>query len=79
MAPGEGHQGRRPGVLIIGLVGYVASWLMLLMPSIAGESGIAWLYALRGMTGFFVAAVVPVVAASVAEHTPQERRARRFA
>ena len=52
---------------------------MLLMPSIAGESGIAWLVALRGMTGFFVAAVVPVIAASVAEHTPQERRARRFA
>lgn len=69
----------RGRILIIGLVGYVASSLLLLMPKVAGDSGIAWLYALRGTTGFFVAAVVPVVAALVAEHTPQVKRARRFA
>lgn len=69
----------RGRILIIGLVGYVASSLLLLTPSMAGGSGIAGLYALRGTTGFFVAAVVPVVAALVAEHTPQDKRARRFA
>jgi MFS family permease len=69
----------RGRILIIGLVGYVASSLLLLIPSMAGGSGIAGLYALRGTTGFFVAAVVPVVAALVAEHTPQDKRARRFA
>ena len=72
----------RGRILIIGLVGYVgyvASSLLLLIPSIASEAGIAGLYALRGTTGFFVAAVVPVVAALVAEHTPQDQRARRFA
>lgn len=69
----------RGRILIIGLVGYVASSLLLLIPSIASEAGIAGLYALRGTTGFFVAAVVPVVAALVAEHTPQDKRARRFA
>lgn len=31
------------------------------------------------MTGFFVAAVVPVVSALIADHTPEEKRARRFA
>ena len=69
----------RGRILIIGLVGYVASSLLLLIPSMAGGSGIVGLYALRGTTGFFVAAVVPVVAALVAEHTPQDKRARRFA
>ncbi len=69
----------RGRILIIGLVGYVASSLLLLIPSMAGESSIEGLYALRGATGFFVAAVVPVVAALVAEHTPQDKRARRFA
>ena len=69
----------RGRILIIGLVGYVASSLLLLIPSITRESGIAGLYVLRGTTGFFVAAVVPVVAALVAEHTPQDKRARRFA
>ena len=69
----------RGRILIIGLVGYVASSLLLLIPSIASEGAIAGLYALRGTTGFFVAAVVPVVAALVAEHTPQDKRARRFA
>ena len=69
----------RGRVLLIGLVGYVASSLMLLMPTMAGGSVTASLYALRGTTGFFVAAVVPVVAALVAEHTPEDKRARRFA
>lgn len=66
----------RGRILILGLVGYVASLLLLLVPEFAGLWGI---YALRGMTGFFVAAVVPVVSALVAEHTPQQRRAHRFA
>ncbi len=66
----------RGRILIIGLVGYVASLLLLLIPAMASLWG---LYALRGTTGFFVAAVVPVVAALVAEHTPQDKRARRFA
>ena len=69
----------RGRILIIGLVGYVASHLLLLIPSLAGGAGIAGVYALRGTTGFFVAAVVPVVAALVAEYTPQDKRARRFA
>ena len=43
----------RGRVLIIGLVGYVASSLLLLIPSIASEGAIAGLYALRGTTGFF--------------------------
>jgi MFS family permease len=63
-------------ILIIGFVGYVASLLLLLVPGLAGLWG---LYALRGTTGFFVAAVVPVVSALVAEYTPEEKRARRFA
>jgi MFS family permease len=63
-------------VLIIGLVGYVASLLVMLMPEVETLWGI---YALRATTGFFVAAVVPVVSALVAEHTPEFRRARRFA
>ena len=66
----------RGRILIFGLVGYVASLLLLLVPAMAGLWGI---YALRGTTGFFVAAVVPVVAALVAEHTPKAQRARRFA
>ncbi len=66
----------RGRILIIGLVGYVASLLLLLIPAMAGLWGI---YALRATTGFFVAAVVPVVSALVAEHTPERQRARRFA
>lgn len=66
----------RGRILIVGLIGYVASLLLLLVPAMAG----LWdVYALRGTTGFFVAAVVPVVAALVAEHTPEDERARRFA
>ena len=66
----------RSRILITGLVGYVASLLLLLVPALAGLFGI---YALRAMTGFFVAAVVPVVAALVAEHSSEQQRARRFA
>ena len=66
----------RGRILIAGLVGYVGSLLFLLVPAMAGLWAI---YALRATTGFFVAAVVPVVAALVAEHTPEELRARRFA
>ena len=63
-------------ILILGLVGYVASSLLLLVPALS----LVWgMYALRGATGFFVAAVIPVVAALVAEHTPEVQRARRFA
>jgi MFS family permease len=63
-------------VLIIGLVGYVASLLVMLVHEFETLWGI---YALRATTGFFVAAVVPVVSALVAEHTPESQRARRFA
>ena len=63
-------------ILVIGLVGYVASLLLMLVPAFAGLWGI---YALRGTTGFFVAAVVPVVSALVADYTPEKKRARRFA
>ena len=66
----------RGRILIAGLVGYVGSLLLLLVPAMAGLWAI---YALRATTGFFVAAVVPVVAALVAEHTPEQLRARRFA
>jgi len=66
----------RSRILIIGLIGYVASQLLLMVPVLAGVWGI---YLLRATSGFFVAAVVPVVAALVAEHTPADRRARRFA
>ena len=66
----------RGRILIVGLIGYVTSLLLLLVPAMAGLWGV---YALRGTTGFFVAAVVPVVAALVAEYTPEEKRARRFA
>ena len=66
----------RGRILIIGLVGYTASLLALLVPTVAE----VWaLYALRFATGFFVAAVIPVVSALVAEHTPEHQRARRFA
>ncbi|MBI3383447.1 MAG: MFS transporter [Aquabacterium sp.] len=67
--------GRKP-ILIMGLAGYVASLLLLLAPSLAGLSG---LYALRCTSGFFVAAVIPVVSALIAEHTRPWQRARRFA
>lgn len=63
-------------ILIVGLIGYVASLLFLLVPSSAGVWG---LYVARAATGLFVAAVVPVVSALVAQHTPPDQRARRFA
>lgn len=66
----------RTRILIIGLVGYIASQLLLLVPGLESLWG---LYALRAATGLSVAAVVPVVSALVAEHTPQDKRARRFA
>ena len=63
-------------ILVIGLVGYVASQLLLLIPNLEN----LWsLYLLRAATGFFVAAVVPVISALVAEHTTENKRARRFA
>ena len=63
-------------ILIIGLLGYVVSLLALLVPMWVG----LWpIYALRGATGFFVAAVIPVVSALVAGHTQEKQRARRFA
>ena len=67
---GRGH------ILIVGLVGYVASLLALLAPALADVWGI---YSLRFATGFFVAAVIPVVSALVAGHTRETQRARRFA
>ena len=66
----------QPRILIIGLLGYATSLLLLLPTSM---SGLWVLYGLRASTGFFVAAVVPVVPALVAAYTPPERRARRFA
>ena len=66
----------RPRILIAGLIGYVASLLLLLLPAMGGLWAI---YGLRAAAGFFVAAVVPVVPALVAAHTPKAIRARRFA
>ena len=67
----------RGRILIIGLIGYVASLLLLLLLPPIGSLWVV--YTLRGSTGLFVAAVIPVVAALVAEHTPEAQRARRFA
>lgn len=66
----------RSRVLLLGTAGYVISQLLLLRTDLVGVVGI---YALRIATGFFVAAVVPVVPALVAEFTPSALRARRFA
>ena len=66
----------RPRILLFGLLGYVASLLLLLLPSMGGLWAI---YVLRAAAGLFVAAVVPVVPALVAAHTPKAIRARRFA
>jgi MFS family permease len=66
----------RPRILIFGLVGYVTSLLLLLLPSMGGLWAV---YVLRAAAGLFVAAVVPVVPALVAAHTPKAIRARRFA
>jgi MFS family permease len=66
----------RPRILIAGLIDYVSSLLLLLIPSM---NNLGAIYALRTAAGLFVAAVVPVVPALVAAHTPASRRARRFA
>lgn len=66
---------RRP-TLLLGLLGYVASMLLLLWTT---TSMLAATYVLRAAAGVFVAAVVPVITATVAEHTPDAKRARRFA
>jgi MFS family permease len=65
----------RPRILILGLVGYVVSLLLLL----SSMDSLWTIYMLRAAAGLFVAAVVPVVPALVAAHTPKEIRARRFA
>jgi MFS family permease len=65
----------RPRIVIIGMVGYVTS-LLLLLPAV---SGVGVIYGLRAAAGLCVAAVVPVVPALVAAHTPAALRARRFA
>lgn len=66
----------RSRILIIGMVGFVASLLLLLAPI----SGGLWvIYALRTATGLCVAAVIPMVPAIVAEHTSEAQRAQRFA
>ena len=67
----------RKRILVAGLVGYVASLLMLLALPPAGS---LWaIYGLRAAAGLFVAAVVPIVPALIAAHTPKALRARRFA
>ncbi len=66
----------RPRILTIGLIGYVVSLLLLLLPSMGGLWSI---YGLRTAAGLFVAAVIPIVPALVAAHTPAAMRARRFA
>ncbi|HUG24500.1 MFS transporter [Piscinibacter sp.] len=66
----------RGRILKVGLVGHVASLLLLLTPGLAGLWGI---YSMRTAAGFFVAAIVPIVPALVAAHTPVGQRARRFA
>ena len=65
----------RPHILIAGLIGYVAS-LLLLLPATGGLWAI---YGLRVAAGLCVAAIMPVVPALVAAHTPVALRARRFA
>ena len=58
-------------MLMIDLIGYVAS-LLLLLSSVGGLWAI---HALRGAAEVFVAAVVPIVPALVAAHTPKGLRA----
>ena len=66
----------RPRILIFGMIGYVASMLFLLLP---WTGGLWTIYVLRATAGLFVAAVLPLVPALVAAHTPKAIRARRFA
>lgn len=67
----------RSRILIAGMVGYVASLLLLLLAPSWG--GLWVIYGLRTTTGLCVAAVIPIVPAIVAEYTLEEQRARRFA
>ena len=67
----------QPRILIVGLIGYVSSLLILLLVPTVGSLWV--IYTLRAGSGLFVAAVVAVVPALVAAHTPSARRARRFA
>ena len=53
----------RPRILVAGMVGYVASLLLLLVPAMASLSAI---WVLRAGAGLCVAAVVPVVSVLVA-------------
>jgi MFS family permease len=79
-APLWGYASDRIGrrrILIIGMAGFVASMLLLLLAPSGG--GLWFIYALRTAAGLCVAAVIPVVPAIVAEHTPEAKRARRFA
>lgn len=66
----------RTRVLLLGLLGYVLSLPLMLLP---GFDDMRALYALRAAGGLAVAAVIPVVSALVAERTPEHKRARRFA
>lgn len=66
----------RKRVLLTGFSGYVISLMALLFP--AGV-GLEALYLLRGSTGFFVAAIVPLVSVIAAERTVEAQHARRFA
>lgn len=66
----------RNAVLLTGFAGYVVTLMTLLIP---GGVGIGGLYLLRGSTGFFVAAIVPLVSVIAAERTVEAQRARRFA
>ncbi len=63
-------------VLLAGLVGYVLSVIALLRPDFLGITGV---YVMRWTTGFFVAAVIPVVSTIVARYTPPITRSRHFA
>ena len=61
----------RPRILLFGLIGYVVSLLSLL----PGAGGYWIIYTLRASAGPFVAAVIPIVPALVAAHTPKALRA----
>ncbi len=63
-------------VLLTGFAGYVVTLMALPIP---GRVGIEGLYLLRGSTGFFVAAIVPLVSVIAVERTVEAQRARRMA
>ncbi len=66
-APLWGVVSDRLGPIRVLLAGYVFSVIALLRPEVLGVTGV---YIMRWATGFFVAAVIPVVSAIVARHTP---------